>query len=118
VPWYPGRAYVSYIGMSMVAFASNIGYGERYFFQRLDYLRDRFGDAVVLPEMKVTQARRYGWLRTLRFALAHRPWIGMLVWSETPSDAQRADPEATGQMDWSLQGDSLARTLLTAAVSA
>jgi cellulose synthase (UDP-forming) len=118
VPWYPGRAYVSYIGMSMVAFASNIRYGERYFFNRLDYLRARFGDAVVLPEMKVTQEQRYAWLRTLRYALAHRPWIGMLVWSETPSDAQRADPEATGQMDWSLLGDPLAGELLTAAVSA
>ncbi len=118
VRWYPGAAYVNYVGMSMVAFSSNVTFGERYFFGRLDFLHHSFGNPVVLPEMKVTEDARYGWLATLRFALAHRPWIGMLVWSETDSAAQRDDPAATGQMDWSLSGDERARSLLLAAIDA
>jgi hypothetical protein len=118
VRWYPGSRYVSYVGVSMVAFKNDVGYGQRYFFERLDYLRHAFHMPMTLPEMKVTSAERYGWLSSLRGALAARPWIKALVWSETPSAAQKKNPLQTGQMQWSLLHDPHARRLLRLAVSA
>jgi cellulose synthase (UDP-forming) len=114
--WYPGSRYVSYVGISMVAFQSDVGYGQSYFFGRLDFLHHTFKKPVTLPEMKVTQSQRYPWLKSLRGALAIRPWIGLLLWSETPSAAQKKNPQLTGQMNWSLLHDPHARRLLDVAV--
>jgi mannan endo-1,4-beta-mannosidase len=116
VAWYPGTQYVNDIAMSTVAFASNVTYGEPYFFERLDFLHRHFNKPMILPEMKVTAAARYPWLRQLKTLLHHRSWIKALVWSETPSSAQKGGGFNTGNMDWSLIQDPEARKLLKAAV--
>jgi cellulose synthase (UDP-forming) len=116
VRWYPGSRYVNEVGMSTIAFKNVLPYGQAYFFKRLDFLHQEFGKPMALPEMKVVQSARYSWLSSLRGALRARPWIGSVVWSETPSTAQETEPGRTGQMDWSLLSDRRARELLTAAV--
>ncbi len=116
--WYPGAGFVSYVGVSMVAFRNDVGYGVNYFFERLDFLRHAFDKPMTVPEMKVTVAQRYPWLESLRGALGVRPWVRLLVWSETPSAAQRKNPAQTGQMQWSLLRDPHARRLLDVAIAA
>jgi cellulose synthase (UDP-forming) len=116
-PWWPGRRYVDYVGMSMVGFRSSIKYGLGYFFRRLDFLHSKFRRPVILPEMKVCVGYRYRWLRNLASALARRPWVKMVLWSETPSTAQAAGQFRTGEMNWSLSTDPMARRLLIKAVN-
>ncbi len=118
VKWYPGSRYVSNVGISMVAFKNDVGYGVGYFFERLDFLHRAFDRPMTVPEMKVTASQRYEWLESLRGALAARPWIKLLVWSETPSAAQQKNPLQTGQMQWSLLRDPHARRLLNLAMGA
>ena len=59
-------------------------------------------------------AQRYTWLTQLAGELRSRPWIVALIWSQTPSAAQKSG-KATGDMDWSLLHDPKARRLLAAA---
>jgi hypothetical protein len=115
--WWPGRSFVDYVGMSMVGFKSSARYGLPYFFDRLDFLRASFRRPAILPEMKVCAGDRYWWLRDLSPSLAARPWVKMLVWSETPSTAQAEGQFETGQMNWSLASDPRARRLLRRAVA-
>lgn len=114
-PWFPGRAYVNDVGMSTVMFRSTARYGIDYFFRRLDFLH-HYRKPMILPEMKVFAGARYNWLQALRGKLQERPWIKLLLWSETPSTAQAAGQFNTGQMDWSLIGDGRARRMLRTAV--
>jgi hypothetical protein len=116
VKWYPGRRYVQYIGMSTVEFQSSVQWGLPYYFERLDFLRETYKKPMILPEMKVVESDRYHWLKNLRLFLAERPWFKLLVWSETPSTAQKAGQFETGNMNWSLINDPLARALLLLAV--
>jgi len=116
VKWYPGRRFVKYIGMSTVEFQSSVQWGLPYYFERLDFLREKYKKPMVLPEMKVVESDRYHWLKYLRSYLTERPWFKLLVWSETPSAAQKAGQFETGNMNWSLINDPLARTLLMLAV--
>ncbi len=118
VQWYPGSSYVNYVGISMIAFHSDVGYGQAYFFDRLAFLHHTYDKPMVVAEMKVTRSQRYPWLSSLRASLAERPWVRMVLWSETPSAAQAKTPQQTGNMDWSLIRDPRARGLLAAAVSA
>lgn len=117
VMWYPGSKYVNYIAMSTVAFASNVTFGESYFFERLDFLHRHFNKPMILPEMKVTATARYSWLKQLKKMLGRRNWIKALVWSETPSSAQAGGGFNTGNMDWSLTQDPKSRKLLKEAVN-
>jgi hypothetical protein len=114
--WYPGSKYVSYVGMTTVAFALNVVYGQAYFFQRIDFLHATYHKPMILSEMKVTYGNRYSWLSQLHGSLRARPWIKALVWSESPSAAQKGGEINTGNMDWSLIQDPEARKLLKAAV--
>ncbi len=114
--WWPGRRYVDNVGMSMVGFKSSAKYGLGYFFHRVGYLHSIYRKPVILPEMKVCAEDRAWWLRDLAPALAKRPWVKMLLWSETPSTAQAAGQFETGQMNWSLADHPAARRLLTEAV--
>jgi hypothetical protein len=116
VKWYPGRKYVSDIGMSTVEFHTSVQWGLPFYFGRLDFLRDTYHKQMVLPEMKVVQGDRYHWLRHLREYLDERPWFKVLIWSETPSTAQNNGQFETGNMNWSLLSDPLARFLLARAV--
>jgi hypothetical protein len=110
--WFPGRAYVDYVGMSTVGFKTNARYGVPYFFRRIDFLHRRYRKPAILPEMKVFQAGRYRWLREVCVALESRPWVKMLVWSETRSTAQELGEFETGNMNWSLARDPRARRML------
>lgn len=115
--WWPGAQYVDYVGMTTVEFATVIGYGLPYVFSRIDFLH-RYAKPFVLPEVKVAQGGQYAWLRQLPAELASRPWIKMLIWSETPSSAQ-AQPingGLLGNMNWLLESDPTARLLLARAV--
>jgi hypothetical protein len=62
----------------------------------------------------VNAAQRYAWLAQLARELSSRSWIVALMWSQTPSKAQE-NGKATGDMDWSLLSDPLARRLLAGA---
>ena len=110
--WFPGRRFVDYVGMSTVGFKTSARYGLPYFFKRIDFLHRHYRKPVILPEMKVYQGARYQWLGELGAALAARPWVKMLVWSETRSTAQALGQFGTGNMNWSLGGDPKARALL------
>jgi hypothetical protein len=112
VRWYPGKRFVDYVGMSTVGFKTSARYGLPYFFRRIDFLHRRYRKPVVLPEMKVYEAGRYVWLRELGRVLGDRPWVKMLVWSETKSTAQAGGQFGTGNMNWSLADDARARALL------
>jgi beta-mannanase len=114
--WFPGRAFVDYVGMSTVGFKTSAGYGVPYFFKRIDFLHRRYRKPVILPEMKVFQAGRYQWLAELRGALVSRPWVKMLIWSETRSTAQALGEFDTGNMNWSLANDPKARRMLLRAI--
>ena len=70
--------------------------------------------AMILPEMKVVAPSRYRWLRELRGALARRPWISMLIWSESPTD--QSETPGYGNLNWLLESDVEARLLLRRAV--
>lgn len=115
VKWFPGDRYVDYVGMSTVVFKTSESYGIGYFFKRIDFLRRRYNKPVVLPETKVVAFARYEWLGQLRAELATRPWIKLLIWSDTESTAQAAGQFGTGNMNWTLQHDPRARVLLARA---
>jgi hypothetical protein len=115
VQWYPGSHYVNYVGMSTVIFENLAHYGFGYVMERLGFLHFVFHKPMVLPEMKVAYADRYAWLRGLAQALRTDPWLGMVIWSETPSRAQEFGQPGTGEMDWSLANDPLALALLAKA---
>ncbi len=115
VRWYPGRAYVSYVGMTTYAFASNIRWGLGGWMQRIDWLHRTYHEPMILPEMKVVAPSRYRWLRELRGALAKRPWISMVIWSESPTS--QSETPGYGDLNWLLESDREARQLLLRAVT-
>ena len=55
----------------------------------------------MLTEVKVDLEEAGTWLPGLRCALASRPWIMGVIWSETPSRLAERDPRV-GNMNWSL----------------
>ncbi len=114
VRWYPGSAYVSDVGMTTYAFASDVRLGLAGWLQRIDWLHATYHEPMILPEMKVVAPSRYRWLRELRGALARRPWISMLIWSESPTD--QSETPGYGNLNWLLESDGEARLLLRRAV--
>jgi mannan endo-1,4-beta-mannosidase len=113
--WYPGAAYVNEVGMTTYATASNIRFGLKAWMSRVDWLHVRYRKPMVLPEMKVLFRSRYPWLRELAPALAARPWIKAVIWSESPTD-QSGTP-GFGNINWLLENDPKARKLLRQAVA-
>jgi beta-mannanase len=110
--WWPGAKYVDFVGASLVRFADQpAARNVSWFLDRIDMLR-RYGKPVILTETKVFREERYRWLSRLRCGLAKRPWIPMVVWSETRSRAQAL--RWVGQMEWSVADDPRARLLLAA----
>jgi hypothetical protein len=116
--YWPGARYVDIVGPTMVEFASESTCEITCRFGRIDWLETRYDKPVWLAESKVDQAERYTWLIHLRAALATRPWVRGVIWSQTPSRGQALGQPGTGNMDWSLATDQLARNLLLAALKA
>jgi Glycosyl hydrolase family 26 len=114
--YWPGARYVDVIGPTFVEFASESSCEVACRFARIDRLHAAYGKVVWLAEAKVDQAERYPWLKSLRAALATRPWVAAVIWSETPSRGQALGQPNTGNMNWSLTSDPLARSLLSAAL--
>jgi hypothetical protein len=112
--YWPGARYVSDIGTSLVSFAFQGAWPLSYRFASIDWLARRYRKPFWLAEVKVDSAQRYTWLTQLAGELRSRPWIVALIWSQTPSAAQKSG-KATGDMDWSLLHDPKARRLLAAA---
>jgi len=115
VRWYPGSAYVNYVGMTTYAFASDVKYGLGAWLQRIDWLHAAYHEPMILPEMKVVAPSRYRWLRQLSGALQSRPWISMLIWSESPTT--QSETPGYGNLNWLLESDPEARLLLKRAVT-
>lgn len=113
--WYPGAEYVNVVGMTTYAFASNIRLGLNAWMSRVDWLHTHYRKPIVLPEMKVVFRSRYPWLRALAPALAARPWIQAVIWSESLTD-QSGTP-GFGNLNWLLENDPKARKLLRQAVA-
>ena len=113
--YWPGGRYVNDIGTSLVAFAFQGDWPLSYRFASIDWLARRYRKPFWLAEVKVDAAQRYTWLAQLAGELRSRSWIVAVMWSQTPSKAQQKG-EATGDMDWSLLSDPLARRLLAGAV--
>ena len=116
--YWPGGRYVDVVGPTFVEFASQTNCEVLCRFARIDRLRAAYHKPVWLAETKVNQAERDPWLRSLRVALSTRPWVRALVWSESPSRGQATGQVGTGNMDWSLTSDPLARSLLSTALKA
>jgi hypothetical protein len=116
--YWPGARYVNVVGPTFVEFASESNCEVACRFERIDWLRATYGKPVWLAETKVDAAERYAWLTSLRAALATRPWVRGVVWSETPSRAQADGQAGVGNMDWTLTTDPFARSLLRAALKA
>jgi beta-mannanase len=115
--YWPGSRYVNVLGPTMVEFAFETNCEVACRFQRIDWLHQRYHKPVWLAETKVDAAERYAWLSSLEGALATRPWVQAVIWSETPSRGQALGQAGTGDMDWSLTTDPMAENLLDAAIA-
>jgi hypothetical protein len=115
--YWPGARYVNVLGPTVVAFAFETSCDISCRFARIDWLHSTFRKPVWLAETKVDAAQRYTWLRSLRTALVATPWVTGVIWSETASRGQAVGLDDSGNMDWSLIDDPLARWLLGAAVN-
>jgi Glycosyl hydrolase family 26 len=112
-PYWPGARYVNIVGPTMVEFAFETDCEVACRFARIDWLHSHFDKPVWLAETKVDAAERYPWLVSLRTALAARPWVSAVIWSETSSRGQALGQAGVGNMDWTLTNDPRARKLLT-----
>jgi hyaluronan synthase len=116
--YWPGASYVNVVGATLVQFASESSCEIACRFQRIDWLHSQYRQPLWLAEVKVDAAERYPWLTSLGVALATRPWVAALIWTETPSRGQGLGQADTGNMNWTLTTDARARRLMAAAVAA
>ena len=116
-PYWPGARYVNVVGPTFVEFAFETNCEVACRFARIDWLHSAFNKPVWLAETKVDAAERYSWLTNLRTALASRPWVSAVIWSETASRGQALGQVGVGDMDWSLTDDPFARRLLAHAIA-
>lgn len=110
--YWPGRAYVDQVGLTLVRFKQQpwtMPLAER----RMRWLVRLSRRPLVLAEVKVYREGRGSFLRGLGCAVARVHSVVRVVWAETPSKGQSVQPWV-GDMNWSLAQDAAARRLLLA----
>jgi hypothetical protein len=114
--YWPGSRYVDAVGATMINFGGAKTYPVASFVPRLEWLHERYGKPVMLPEVNTAYEGRLQWLQDLRAMLAGAPWISGLVWSQLPSRGH-AHQAGTGVVDWDAAQDPASAAILHAIIA-
>jgi mannan endo-1,4-beta-mannosidase len=109
--YWPGGAYVDYVGSTMINFGGTKRYAVARFEPRLRTLRRLYGKPIALTEVNTAYGGRLRWLRDLRLMLRRMPWVKAVVWSELPSRGATQQRSA-GDMHWDVQVDAASASVL------
>lgn len=113
--YYPGDAYVDYVGSTAIRFggARNRTRTIPAYVRRAAFVHRMIPNKkFVFTEVNVDKRLRVSYLRQLRGAMqANRPWLAGFVWSQVPSRAT-AGGDQTGNMNWQAYRDRKASQAL------
>jgi glycosyl hydrolase family 26 len=109
--YWPGRAYVDYVGSTMINFGGDKSYAVDRFAPRLTSLHRIYGKPVVLTEVNTQYGGRVPWLRDLRRMLRGMPWVKAVAWSQLPSRGA-AHLSRAGDMNWDVKRDPASASIL------
>jgi hypothetical protein len=109
--YWPGGAYVDYIGSTMISFGGSKRYGVARFAPRLRALHRRYGKPLMLTEVTTQYGGRVRWLEDLRVMVGEMPWMKAVVWSQLPSRGA-AQMILPGDMHWDVRRDPRSAAVL------
>ncbi|MFL5827958.1 MAG: glycoside hydrolase family 26 protein [Thermoleophilaceae bacterium] len=115
--YWPGAAYVDYVGSTMINFGGERKktYLVRRFAPRFRDLRREYRKPVMLTEVNTDYTGRVQWLRNLRQMLRSMPWVRSVVWSQLTSRGQALN-KGVGELNWDVQRDPAAAGVLRAII--
>ena len=100
--YWPGSAYVDFVGTTMIDFGGVKDYPVAKFAPRLRALRRDYGKPIILAETNTAERGATAWLGQLRVLLRRMPWIRGVYWSQLPSRG-KVQQSGTGVLDWDVQ---------------
>jgi mannan endo-1,4-beta-mannosidase len=102
--YWPGGAYVDYIGSTMINFGGSKRYAVDRFAPRLRTLHQLYRKPIVLTEVNTQYGGRLRWLRDLRRMLRNMPAVKAVAWSQLPSRGAM-QMRLAGDMHWDVARD-------------
>jgi hypothetical protein len=110
--YWPGRAYVDYVGSTAINFGGIKDYTVKRFYPSLVALRRIYRKPVILTETNTEFRGRVRWLDDLRRVLRRSPWIRGVVWSQLPSRSKVHVGPRVGNVNWDVTKDAPAARAL------
>jgi hypothetical protein len=102
--YWPGAAFVDYVGSTMINFGPAKRYAVARFVPRLRALSRVYGKPLILTEVNTQYGGRVRWLENLRSMLRQMPQVRAVAWSQLPSRGA-AQMRRAGDMHWDVQND-------------
>jgi hypothetical protein len=104
--YYPGDAYVDYIGTTMINFGGVKEKSVADFAQRLTLMHELFHKDVIITEANSALSGRVKWFTDLRtFVMTRAPWIHGVVLSQNLSRGQVQLGAQVGDLSWNVTTD-------------
>lgn len=110
--YWPGRAYVDYVGSTVINFGGIKHYTVKRFYPSLVALRRTYHKPLILTETNTEFRGRVRWLNDLRRVLRRSPWIRGMAWSQLPSRSKVHVGARVGNVDWDVTKDPPAARVL------
>ena len=109
--YWPGDAYVDYVGSTMINFGGAERYAVDRFVPRLRALHGLYGKPLILTEVNTQYGGRVRWLQDLRSMLRRMPEVKAVAWSQLPSRGA-AQMRRTGDLHWDVENDPVSASVV------
>jgi hypothetical protein len=109
--YWPGRAYVDYLGLTMINFGGVKRYAVSRFAARIRLLHRLYPKPLLIAEANTQYGGRVRWLRDFHRMLRSTPWIRGVAWSQLPSRGAE-QMRRPGDLHWDVERDPVSAAVL------